>query len=41
MNMLEFNGVHRAYRKGADVLKGVTFAVGSGEVLVRFEMPEA
>ena len=33
MNMLEFNGVHRAYRKGVDVLNGVTFTVGPGEVV--------
>ena len=33
MNVLEFNGIHRAYKKGADVLKGVTFSVGKGEVV--------
>ncbi len=27
MNVLEFNGIHRAYKKGADVLKGVTFSI--------------
>jgi ABC-2 type transport system ATP-binding protein len=33
MNMLEFNGVRRAYKKGVDVLNGVSFAVGPGEVV--------
>lgn len=33
MNVIEFNGVHRAYRKGLDVLKGVTFSVGASEVV--------
>ncbi|MGD8413723.1 MAG: ABC transporter ATP-binding protein [Candidatus Latescibacterota bacterium] len=33
MNVIEFNGIHRAYKKGVDVLKGVTFAIGAGEVV--------
>jgi ABC-2 type transport system ATP-binding protein len=33
MNVLEFNGIHRAYKKGIDVLNGVTFSVGEAEVV--------
>jgi len=33
MNVIEFNGIHRAYKKGSDVLKGVTFSIGKGEVV--------
>jgi ABC-2 type transport system ATP-binding protein len=33
MKPLEFNDIHRAYRRGVDVLKGVTFSVGRGEVV--------
>jgi ABC-2 type transport system ATP-binding protein len=33
MNVLEFEDIRRAYRKGADVLDGVTFAVGPGQVV--------
>lgn len=33
MNVVDFNGIHRAYKKGVDVLKGVTFSIGEGEVV--------
>jgi ABC-2 type transport system ATP-binding protein len=33
MNMLEFDNVHRAYVRGADVLRGVSFSIGAGEVV--------
>lgn len=33
MNVVEFNNIHRAYRKGVDVVKSVTFSLGSGEVV--------
>jgi len=33
MNVLEFSNVHRAYDRGVDVLHGVSFAVGRGEVV--------
>jgi ABC-2 type transport system ATP-binding protein len=33
MKTIEFKNVHRAYGKGVDVLKGVTFAVEPGEVV--------
>ncbi len=33
MSVVEFNGIHRAYKRGVDVLKGVTFSVGSSEVV--------
>ncbi len=33
MNALEFEGIRRAYRKGVDVLDGVTFSVGPGQVV--------
>jgi ABC-2 type transport system ATP-binding protein len=33
MNVLEFTGIHRAYKRGVDVLKGVTFSIGAGEVV--------
>ncbi len=33
MRMIEFEDVHRAYRRGEEVLRGVTFGVGPGEVV--------
>jgi len=33
MKALEFENIHRAYRRGADVLKGITFSVDAGEVV--------
>jgi len=33
MNVLEFDNIHRAYRRDADVLAGVGFSVESGEVV--------
>jgi ABC-2 type transport system ATP-binding protein len=33
MNVLEFEGIRRAYQKGIDVLDGVTFSVGPGQVI--------
>ena len=33
MSIVEFNNVHRAYKKGQDVLKGVTFSIEQGEVV--------
>ena len=33
MSVLEFEDVRRAYRKGVDVLQGVTFSVGAGQVV--------
>ncbi len=33
MSVVEFNTVHRAYKRGVRVLSGVSFSVGSGEVL--------
>jgi ABC-2 type transport system ATP-binding protein len=33
MKVLEFKDIHRAYQRGIDVLKGVTFSAGQGEVL--------
>jgi ABC-2 type transport system ATP-binding protein len=33
MNILEFNDIHRAYKRGHDVLAGITFAVKPGEVV--------
>ncbi len=33
MRVLEFHDVHRAYSKGVDVLRGITFDVASGEVV--------
>jgi len=33
MNVVEFQTISRAYKKGVDVLKGVTFSVGPGEVV--------
>jgi len=33
MNALEFEGIRRAYRKGVDVLDGVTFSVPPGQVV--------
>jgi len=31
--VLEFENIHRAYQRGVDVLKGVTFTVAAGEVV--------
>jgi ABC-2 type transport system ATP-binding protein len=33
MNVLEFQGIHRAFRRGHDVLEGVGFALQPGEVV--------
>jgi ABC-2 type transport system ATP-binding protein len=33
MKVLEFNNVHRAYKRGVDVLQGVTFCLEAGEVV--------
>ncbi len=33
MKVLEFNNVHRAYRRGTDVLQGITFSLEEGEVV--------
>ena len=33
MNILEFQDVHRGYKRGTDVLKGVSFAVPPGQVV--------
>lgn len=33
MNVVDFNGIHRAYKKGVDVLNGVTFTIRQGEVV--------
>jgi len=33
MSIVEFQDIHRAYRRGEDVLGGVTFAVGRGQVV--------
>ena len=33
MNALEFEGIHRTYTRGVDVLKGVTFSMGCGDVV--------
>jgi len=33
MNVLEFDNVHRAYRRGVDVLRGVSFSVRAGDVV--------
>ncbi len=33
MNILDFTDIHRAYVKGSDVLAGVSFSVGEGEVV--------
>ncbi len=33
MNVMEIQNVHRAYQRGMDVLKGVTFTVTAGEVV--------
>jgi len=33
MSIVEFNDVHRAYEKGIDVLRGVSFAVEPGQVV--------
>lgn len=33
MKALEFENIHRAYERGTDVLKGVTFSVDAGEVV--------
>jgi ABC-2 type transport system ATP-binding protein len=33
MTILEFDGIHRAYERGVDVLDGVSFSVQSGQVV--------
>ena len=33
MSVIAFNNIYRAYRRGVDVLKDVTFSVGAGEVV--------
>jgi ABC-2 type transport system ATP-binding protein len=33
MSIVEFNDIHRAYRRGVDVLDGVSFSVESGQVV--------
>ncbi len=33
MNVLEFKDVDRSYRRGVDVLRGVSFSVGAGDVV--------
>jgi ABC-2 type transport system ATP-binding protein len=33
MRVVEFNDIHRAYRRNADVLSGVSFSLGTGEVV--------
>lgn len=33
MKVLEFENIHRSFRRGQDVLKGVTFSVEAGEVV--------
>ncbi len=33
MNALEFEGIRRAYKKGVNVLDGVSFGVESGQVV--------
>jgi len=33
MTVVEFNDIHRAYRRDAEVLKGVTFSLEAGEVV--------
>jgi ABC-2 type transport system ATP-binding protein len=33
MNIVEFNDIHRAYTRGVDVLRGVTFSVRPGQVV--------
>lgn len=33
MKILEFDGIHRSYQRGVDVLAGVDFSVGAGEVV--------
>ncbi len=33
MNIVDFHNIHRAYTKGTEVLKGVTFSVESGQVV--------
>ena len=33
MSVLAFEGVHRAYERGADVLAGVDFSISKGEVV--------
>ena len=33
MSVVEFQNIHRAYRRGKDVLDGVSFSVESGEVV--------
>ena len=33
MNVVEFNNIHRSYQKSVDVLNGVTFDLGTGQVV--------
>lgn len=33
MKVVEFNNIHRSYHKGVDVLNGVTFDLGAGQVV--------
>ena len=33
MTVLEFKDIHRAFKRGKDVLRGLSFSVGSGEVV--------
>lgn len=33
MNIVDFDNIHRAYQRGADVLNGVTFSIGAGRVV--------
>ena len=40
MNVLEFDNILRAYKRGEQVLDGVSFAVERGEKLLGVEVPE-
>lgn len=33
MRVVEFNNIHRAFKRGTDVLKGISFSIESGEVV--------
>jgi len=33
MKVLEFQNIHRAFRRGTDVLKGISFSIDAGEVV--------
>ena len=33
MRVVEFNDIHRAYRRDAEVLRGVSFSLEAGEVV--------